>query len=69
MGVFLRGKDSQDVFVLVHRFAEVAALLFVPPLRVRITELALERGGLEVAPVLVLSYMLDYHTCQKVRLS
>jgi hypothetical protein len=51
-GVLVGGEHAQDVVVLVHGLAEVAALLLVPPVAVRVTELALDAGRVDVAAVL-----------------
>ena len=57
MRVRFRGENAQDVVVLVHGLAVVAALDRVPPVGVRIAELALYRergseGGVGVVAVL-----------------
>lgn len=51
-GVYVRREDAQLVVVLVDGLAEVPPLLLVPPVAVRVAELSLDRGGLDVASVL-----------------
>jgi len=63
--VLLRREDTQDVIVLVQRLAVVSAFLLVPPVCVRVAELALdgESGGqvgvgvVAILPVSVLAIM------------
>lgn len=57
MGVCLSGEDTQDIIVLVDGLAVVAALLLVPPVGVRVTELALDRGRVGVLSVLTVVSM------------
>lgn len=52
VGVLLWGEHTQDIVILVDRLAVVASLLLVPPVAVRITELALHRGRVDIAAVL-----------------
>lgn len=52
VSVFLRGEDGKDVVVLVDGLAVVAAFLLVPPVAVRVAELALDGRGVDVAAVL-----------------
>lgn len=51
-GVLVRREDAQLVIVLVAGFAVVSPILLVPPVAVRVAELSLDWGGLNVASVL-----------------
>lgn len=48
----MRREDAQLVVVLVAGFAVVSSVLLVPPVAVRVAELSLDWGGLDVASVL-----------------
>lgn len=48
----MRREDAQLVVVLVAGFAVVPPVLLVPPVAVRVAELSLNWGGLDVASVL-----------------
>ena len=52
MRVFVRREEAENIIVFVDGLAEVAALLLVPPVRVRVAELPLLRGRVDVASVL-----------------
>ena len=52
VGVLLWREDGKNVVVLVEGFAVVAALLLVPPIAVRIAELALDGRRVDVAAIL-----------------
>lgn len=48
----MRREDAQLVIVLVAGFAVVPPVLLVPPVAVRVAELSLNWGGLDIASVL-----------------
>lgn len=52
MGVLLRTEDGQDVVVFVDRLAKVPPLLFVPPVMVGVSELALLTRRVRVVAIL-----------------
>lgn len=51
-GVLVWGEHAEDIVVLVDGLAIVSPLLLVPPVGVRVAELALDRGRLDVSTVL-----------------
>ena len=53
VGVGFGGEDAEDVVVLVHGLAEVAALLLVPPVAVGVAEGALDGRGVLISAVLL----------------
>ncbi len=54
--VFLRGKHAENVVVLMDWFAIIASLLFIPPVGIWVTELALFGGWIDVAAILLNQY-------------
>lgn len=52
VGVGLGGEDTEDIIVLVDGFSVVTTFLLVPPVSVRVTELALDWGWVGVLAVL-----------------
>jgi hypothetical protein len=52
VGVGLGGEDSEGVVVLVDGLAEVATLLLVPPIAVRVAEGAFDCWGVDISAVL-----------------
>lgn len=50
--VFICCEHAQGVVVLVQRLSEVLPLLLVPPIAVRVTELPLYRGRLDITTIL-----------------
>jgi hypothetical protein len=53
MSVFLWREDTENIVVLMHSLTPVAALLLVGPVAVRIAELTLDGGWINVAAVLI----------------
>lgn len=51
-GVLVRAEQAQCIVVLVHRLAVVPPLLLIPPVGVRVAELSLDLGRVDVAAVL-----------------
>lgn len=52
VGVFLWREHSQNVVVLVNRLAVIPTLLLIPPVAIRIAELAFDSRGVDVSSVL-----------------
>lgn len=52
VSVLLRAEDTQNIVVFVHRFAEVASFLLIPPSAVWIAELAFDGRRVGVVSVL-----------------
>lgn len=52
VGILLRAEDTENLVLLVDRFAKVTLLLLVPPTAVGISELALHTGRVLVAAIL-----------------
>ena len=52
MGILFRGEHAEDVVVFVDGFAVVATFLLVPPVAVRVAELPLLGGWVDVTAVL-----------------
>lgn len=52
MRVLVWTEDPENVIVLVDRLTEIAALLFIPPVTIRVTKLTLYWGRVDVAAVL-----------------
>lgn len=50
--VFFGGEHAVNVVVLVDGLAVVASFLLVPPVAIGVTELALQRGRVDVAAIL-----------------
>lgn len=53
MCIILGGKHPQDVVVFMNRFSIIPTLLLVPPVGVRVAELAGYGWGVDVAAVLI----------------
>lgn len=56
MGVLLRGEHAENVVVFMDRFTIIASLLFIPPVGIWVTELALFGGWVDVAAILLNQY-------------
>ena len=52
MRILPEREHSHDIIVLMNRFTEIAPLLLVPPVGIRIPELSLDSWRIEVAAVL-----------------
>jgi len=52
MCVLVWTEDTENIIVLVDWLTEVAALLFIPPVTIRVTKLTLYSGRIDVAAVL-----------------
>jgi uncharacterized membrane protein YqaE (UPF0057 family) len=51
--VFFRGKHAQNVVVFMDWFTIIASLLFIPPVGIWVTELALFGGWIDIAAILL----------------
>lgn len=54
--VFLGGEHAENVIVFMDWFTIVSSLLFIPPVGIWVTELALFGGWIDVAAILLNQY-------------
>jgi hypothetical protein len=52
MCIFVKGHNAENIVVLVNRLAEVTSLLFIPPVAIGITMLAILAWRVYVATIL-----------------